>query len=104
GGATLRLREVVAGGAPRWVAAMGVVPGLAVLPHFDRMSGFVGADVFQRIIATAPAGVTLVGVDEDTALIHDRTEWRVSGRQSVVVYGVDGQKTVYQHGEAVVLP
>ena len=109
GGATLRVREVAAGGVPRWFVALGVVPSVTVMPHFDRLSSFVGAEVFQRMITTAPAGVALVGVDEDTALIRTITNdgaahWHVSGSQTVVVYSPDGEQTVYQHGETVMLP
>ena len=108
GGATMRVREVAAGGEPRWVPALAVVPGVAVLPHFDRMSSFVGADVFKRVIASAPAGVTLVGVDEDTALVQTygadgAVQWHVSGRQTVSVYASSGERAVYQPGATVVL-
>lgn len=108
GSAMLRVREVAAGGAPRWVTALGVARGIAVMPHFDRMSGFVGAEVFQRIIASAPAGMTLVGVDEDTALVSGgeagTMRWHVRGRQTVSVYDEHAHRTVYQQGETISLP
>jgi len=102
-GYTLRVRSIVAGQPPRWIAAMGVAPQIAVMPHFDRMAGFVGAEVFRAIMGSAPEGVHLVGVDEDTALIKLRPDgpWEVSGRQSVVLIGRDGSRTAYRAGEAV---
>lgn len=108
-GATLRVREVVAGNDPRWVTAMGVVPNIAVLPHFDRMVDFAGAAVFTRIIATAPDAMTLVGVDEDTALVGTLggsgiSRWQVMGRQTVSVYSELAERMVYAVGDVVFLP
>jgi cyanophycinase-like exopeptidase len=104
-GYTLRVRSIIAGQPPHWFSAMGVVPHVAVMPHFDRMSGFVGVEVFRAIMESAPEGVHLVGVDEDTALIMlgpDRT-WEVSGRQSVVLISPDGSRMAYRAGEVVQL-
>ncbi len=104
-GYTLRVRTVVAGQPPRWIAAMGVAPQIAVLPHFDRMAGFVGPEVFRLIIESQPPDVQLVGIDEDTALIRlsPGAPWDVSGRQSVVIIGRDGSRAAYRAGESVPL-
>lgn len=107
--ATLRVREVVAGNEPRWVTAMSVVPGIVVLPHFDRMVDFAGAELFTRIIATAPTGTTLVGIDEDTALVGTLggggvSRWEVMGLQTVSVYSELAERTVYEPGDVVFLP
>jgi cyanophycinase len=60
--------------------ALGVVPQLAVLPHFDRLRRFAPqlADPNARPL---PEGVTLVGVDEDTALVGGPSRFTVMGRQ-----------------------
>jgi cyanophycinase-like exopeptidase len=55
------------------------------------------------MLATAPAGVTVVGVDEDTALLNIAGRWQVSGRQSVTVFGADGAGAHYQAGDNVAL-
>ncbi|MBX0330856.1 peptidase E [Oscillochloris sp. ZM17-4] len=104
-GYTLRVRAVVAGHPPQWITAVGVAPHVAVMPHFDRMAGFVGDDVFRAIMESAPEGVQLVGVDEDTALVRlgPDAPWEVSGRQSVVLIGRDGGRTAYRAGEVVPL-
>jgi cyanophycinase len=104
-GYTLRVRSIVAGQPPRWIAALGVVPQIAVMPHFDRMSGFVGAEVFRTLMESAPEGARLVGIDEDTALIKlgPDAPWEVSGRQSVVLIGRDGERVAYRDGQAVPL-
>jgi cyanophycinase-like exopeptidase len=102
---TLRVRAVAAGQPPRWIAAMGLAAPLVIMPHFDRMSGFVGPEVFRAITESAPAGTQLVGIDEDTALVRlsPRGPWRVSGRQTVALIGADGGSTVYRAGEALPL-
>lgn len=101
GAHTIRVRAVAAGQPPRWIAAMGVVAPLVVMPHFDRMSGFIGAELFRSILASAPVGAQLVGVDEDTALVRlsPGRPWQVSGRQSVSLIAPDGTVTVYHVGQ-----
>lgn len=104
GSFTLSVRSVMRGQAPRWVSALGVVPGIVVIPHFDRMADFAGAEVFRAILASAPAGVTLIGVDEDTALVRAGGEgsvWQALGRQSVSVFRPDGERMIFQAGEWV---
>jgi cyanophycinase-like exopeptidase len=100
---TIRVRQVVTGQAPNWLPAMAVVPGIAVLPHFDRMASFVGPEIFQAVIDSAPKGVTLIGIDEDTALVSlTEGRWQVMGRQTVSVFGSTGERVRYKAGEEVV--
>jgi cyanophycinase len=82
---------------------LAVVPGLVVLPHFDRIEGWSRGIVADRVAALT-AGQTLVGVDEDTALVRRDGIWRVEGRQRVWVLGPDGRRTPYGAGAAVPLP
>lgn len=108
GGATLRVRDVAQGQPPRWVPAAGVVPQVTVLPHFDRMASFAGPDLFRQIIASAPAGITLIGVDEDTALVRQHAaggalRWTVMGRQAVSVFAADGSRALYRAGDVIAL-
>src|SRR5438552_3117566 len=44
--------------------ALGVVPHVAVLPHFDRLIRFRPRLAERRL----PEGLTFIGVDEDTAI------------------------------------
>jgi cyanophycinase len=64
---------------------LGILPHLRVLPHFDRMLGWVPA-LLDHALAGPPAGTTVVGIDEETALV-DLTgtghTWQVHGRQQV---------------------
>ncbi|HVB41493.1 MAG TPA: Type 1 glutamine amidotransferase-like domain-containing protein [Streptosporangiaceae bacterium] len=70
---------------------LGVLPGLRVLPHFDKMLGWA-PDLAGHAQRNAPAGTTVLGIDEDTALV-DLTgggySWQVHGRQQVWV--LDGE-------------
>ena len=105
-GYTLSVRAVLRGQPPRWLPALGVAPGIAVMPHFDRVADFTTADLFRSILSSAPADVTLVGVDEDTALVHLPADgrWRVLGRQTVSVFDGTGGRAIYGVGDTVPLP
>jgi cyanophycinase len=61
---------------------LGVAPGLAVIPHFDQMERWRPGAV-SWFAGWQPPGTTLVGIDEDTALVYDDAGWRVEGRQAV---------------------
>jgi cyanophycinase-like exopeptidase len=69
---------------------LAVVPHLRVLPHFDRFAGRLPDVLLTRVVDTPP-GVTVVGIDEDTALVGGPTEWDVVGRQSVWVLTGEGR-------------
>jgi cyanophycinase len=106
GGYTLSVRSVMRGQPPRWLHGLGVVPGIVLMPHFDRVADFAGEDVFRSILASAPAVATLVGVDEDTALVHRPAAgtWQVQGRQTVSVFDGLGVRTIYRAGDSVPFP
>lgn len=67
-----------------------MVPHVRVLPHFDRFAGRVPELLLTRLVDT-PAGTTVVGIDEDTALVGGPGQWRVEGRQSLWVLDADGR-------------
>ena len=66
---------------------LGVLPWLRVLPHFDKMAAWA-PELVRRAAAGAPAGTTVIGIDEDTAIV-DMTGggrgWQVHGRQQAWV-------------------
>ena len=70
---------------------LGVVPHLRVLPHFDRFAGRVPDLLLTRMVETPP-GVTVLGIDEDTALVGGPDDWQVMGRQSVWLLRRDGRE------------
>lgn len=66
---------------------LGILPGLRVLPHFDRMLAWA-PDLLARAVMHSAAGTTVIGIDEDTAIV-DLTgvgrNWQVHGRQQAWV-------------------
>jgi cyanophycinase-like exopeptidase len=61
---------------------LGLVPNLAVFPYHSGAANHLLA----RSIDLLPAGATLVGIDEETALVRDDGGWRVAGRGEVTLY------------------
>jgi cyanophycinase-like exopeptidase len=89
-------------GKPR--SGLGVVPRLRVIPHFDRMRHWVPG-VARWAAARLPAGVTLVGIDEETAIVSedaDLARWVVRGRQRAWLLSPDGRRPLAA-GEEFVL-
>jgi cyanophycinase len=60
---------------------LGLLPHLRVLPHFDRM--FARIPELLTRFSDVPDGVSVIGIDEETALVGGPNEWIVKGRQSV---------------------
>jgi cyanophycinase len=81
--------------------ALGLVPHVTVIPHFDQMHlwnpGFLERALEQRV-----RGEYLVGVDEDTALVGGPDTWTVMGRLGVTVFGDTGS-TTYTAGQQLSL-
>jgi cyanophycinase len=101
GGSMLSIRALIGGQPPGWLPGLGLLPNIAVMPHFDRAAQFVGEELFHTIVASAPAGIALVGIDEDTALVRDTAgSWHVKGQQSVTIFDGSG-RTLYRAGDAV---
>ena len=85
------MRRPRAGG---WVEGLGIVPGVAVLPHHERQDP---EQTSQSLRAQAPAGLTVLGIDERTGCLGRPGQWRVVGSGKVTVYQGD-QWAVYQAG------
>jgi len=110
GGHTASIRAVMSGSGPGWAKALGLLPRVITIPHFDRMAGYIGADMFQKFITGVPAGSKLVGVDENTALVQTGSfgaegvmRWQVMGQQTVSLFDEAGQRSVYKSGDYVPL-
>ncbi len=85
---------------------LAVVPKLAVIPHYDRILEWV-PDLKERYMARAGPEVTVVGVDEDTALVSasgDGSRFEVMGRQAAFVLRRDGTSTRHAAGSTFVVP
>jgi cyanophycinase-like exopeptidase len=72
---------------------LGLVEDLAVIPHFDYMERS-RAGAVERFTGWQPPGTTLVGIDEDTAMFGDGSQWRVEGRGAVWVLEPGGRRRV----------
>jgi cyanophycinase len=61
---------------------LGLVDGVAVLPHYDRFPETLAA----MRVAQAPRGTVILGIDEDTAAIGREGSWLVRGTGRVTVW------------------
>jgi cyanophycinase len=86
-------------GRDDWEAGLGLVQGIALIPHFAEQP----AERIQKLRLRLPEAVTLVGVDEMTALQWRQGTWRVAGRGTVAVYA-EPEPVVYHAGNVVDLP
>lgn len=87
--------------AKRVIPGLGLIPNACVLPHHNNF----GRDWAVRLRELLP-NATLVGIDEETAMINDIAahEWSVHGAGSVTLYAPDqpeSSPTVYRPGEAL---
>jgi cyanophycinase-like exopeptidase len=78
--------------------AFGLVPNSIIFPHFDA----VPSGIFAFVRASLPPTLTMLGIDEDTALISDGHGWQVYGGSGVEIVGAS-QRRRYRTGERVVL-
>lgn len=82
---------------------LGLVPHVAVIPHFDRYESW-SPGIVERFLHDASDGVTVVGIDEETALVGGPDRWEVQGRSTVTVLGPGGGRHVHHPGDEVDLP
>ena len=61
---------------------LGLLTHVRVIPHFDAFAARM-PDLLTRFLLPNNDGITVLGVDEDTALVGGPYEWRVEGRSSV---------------------
>lgn len=92
------LRNPMRGPTP----GFGVTPQLSVIPHFDRLAARM-PDFVLNAVTNKPPGVTVVGVDEETALVGGPDEWEVVGEQKVWVLTSEG-RAGYAAGDRLTLP
>lgn len=83
----------------RPAAALGVVPGTAVLPHFDTF----GHKWIESADRELP-GTTLLGIDERTAAVWRDERWTAAGRGAVTVIGGSDTRTFRSPAEIEGLP
>ena len=66
---------------------LGLLAGVAVVPHFGDGNGDGPGEKMHRSVLLAPADVPVVGIPERTALLRDpEGTWRSVGEHPVAVF------------------
>lgn len=65
---------------------LGMMPGMALIPHFGEVDVDAHGEKLHRSVALAPDTLPVVGVPARTALVHDTGGWRVGGGGAVAVF------------------
>ena len=97
-GAWTLVRERMPGdGRRRYLPALGLIPGVAVLPHFETF----GHRWVENALASAPSDdVILLGIDERTGAVWQEGSWRVLGAAGVTVIA-KGDAQRFETGAAI---
>jgi cyanophycinase-like exopeptidase len=75
---------------------LGLVPDCAVLPHFDTF----GRLWLESATDTMPTPeITLLGLDERTAVVWDGQRWVVAGPGAVTVVAMGHRSLVFRDGD-----
>jgi cyanophycinase len=99
GGILMRFRRRPRLGPPRivgWERALGLVPGIAVVPHYNAVPEALLVLSFLQ----APRGTTVVGIDEDTAFVGRDGTWQVMGAGRVTLWR-GRHRARYREGDIV---
>lgn len=81
---------------------LALLPHLRVIPHFDFFASKV-PDLVTRFLLPHDPAITVIGIDEETALVGGPTEWTVQGRQSAWRLTSQGREEL-PHGTLVTTP
>lgn len=77
-----------------WEPGLGIAPHLAVLPHHNLVQMRLSP---AQLLARLPEGVTLIGIDDTTAVIaHPDGTYHVDGAGEVMVYRDADHQDVYR--------
>ena len=79
---------------------LGVIPQLAVIPHFDRFLAW-DPDLLARMITHTPKDLHIVGIDEKTALVGGPRTFVVNGDGSVWRINRDASRERYVANDSV---
>lgn len=70
---------------------LAVLPHMRVIPHFDFFTSKV-PDLVTRFLLPYDPAITVLGIDEETALVGGPKDWMVQGRQSVWRLTAEGRE------------
>ena len=80
-----------------WMPGLGMLQGLAVVPHFDAWPEA------EELTAEILGGCSVIGIDEDTAVLLEGNRGRVAGRGSA--RRIERQaRTIHTAGDSFELP
>jgi cyanophycinase-like exopeptidase len=92
--------DLIAGNVtPEPIDGLGFVPHSLCIPHFNR--GFAQRWTSDEV---RPPNTTLIGIDEQTALVNLYGYWEVLGRSTVAIFECGSAITRYKAGQRVTLP
>lgn len=75
----------------RTIPALGLVPGIAIIPHFDELPSLMVGTVTRGKHKS-----TIVGIDGTTALVGSNQQWTVFGRGSITVFTKNGKQRYFE--------
>ena len=78
-----------------WVEGLGLVPGVAVLPHHENRDP---EETSRELQSQGPSGLTVLGIDARTGCLGGPGAWKVVGSGRVTVYQ-DGEWGVFESGQ-----
>ncbi|MCC7449199.1 MAG: Type 1 glutamine amidotransferase-like domain-containing protein [Anaerolineae bacterium] len=84
---------------PEPIDGLGFIPNSLCIPHFNRsyLQHWTNDEV-------RPPNTTLIGINEQTALVNLHGYWEVLGRGTVAIFECGSAITRYQAGQRVTLP
>lgn len=81
---------------------LGLLPHLRVIPHFDAFAARI-PDMVTRFLIPKDPSVSVLGIDEETAIVGGPSYWSVKGRSSVWRLD-DGGREQFASGTSVTTP
>ena len=72
---------------------LGLLPHLRVIPHFDAFAARI-PDMVTRFLLPHDPTVTVLGIDEETAIVGGPSLWTVKGRSSAWRLSDDGREEI----------
>lgn len=81
---------------------LSVIPGVAFGAHWDMLDSYYPG--LRRVALDAvPPDQFMVGLDEDTAIVSEGSDWRVFGKGAVSIYRDRDNPKIYRAGETLTL-
>lgn len=79
---------------------LGLAAPVRAMSHFDRLEAR-RPEILERALASLEPGQTIVGVDEDTAIVWSDGAWRAMGHKRVQLFERGNPPLLFGHGDAI---